>query len=68
MAVDGEHSAISQVEEIETYVSGVSSGVIRRKAENFTRGWFIGMILAVLFLLLILVLVCIIKRNRYGII
>lgn len=67
VAVDGEYTAISQVEEIETYVSGVSSGVIRRPSDNIaTQGWFIGMMLAILLLLLILVLVCIIKRNRGG--
>ncbi|CAB0018081.1 unnamed protein product [Nesidiocoris tenuis] len=31
-----------------------------------TAGWFIGMLLAIVFLLLVLILVCIIKRNRGG--
>lgn len=29
-------------------------------------GWFIGMMLAIAFLLLVLIMVCIIKRNRGG--
>lgn len=31
-----------------------------------TAGWFIGMMLAITFLLLVLLIVCIIKRNRGG--
>lgn len=31
-----------------------------------TAGWFIGMILALAFLILLLVIICIIKRNRGG--
>lgn len=29
-------------------------------------GWFIGMLLAVIFLILVCVIVCVIKRNRGG--
>lgn len=29
-------------------------------------GWFIGMLLAIAFLILVLILVCLIKRNRGG--
>uniref|UniRef100_A0A2P2I497 Neuroglian-like n=1 Tax=Hirondellea gigas TaxID=1518452 RepID=A0A2P2I497_9CRUS len=67
VAVDGTYETPSQIEEIETYVTGVSQGVVRRPADNITtRGWFIGMMLAIALLLLILVIVCIIKRNRGG--
>lgn len=31
-----------------------------------TAGWFIGMMLAIAFLLLLLIIVCIVKRNRGG--
>ena len=31
-----------------------------------TSAWFIGMMLAIAFLLLLLILVCILKRNRGG--
>lgn len=31
-----------------------------------TAGWFIGMILALAFLILLLVIICIVKRNRGG--
>jgi neuronal cell adhesion protein len=31
-----------------------------------TAGWFIGMMLAIAFLILILIIICIIKRNRGG--
>lgn len=31
-----------------------------------TAGWFIGMLLAIAFLILVLILVCLIKRNRGG--
>lgn len=43
------------------------AGVTRRPADNIaTKGWFIGMMLAIAFLLLILIIVCIVKRNRGG--
>lgn len=67
VAVDGNYTTESGVEEIDTRTSGVSSGVIRRPADSIaTRGWFIGMMLAIAFLLLILIIVCIVKRNRGG--
>ncbi|KAL7648874.1 UNVERIFIED_CONTAM: hypothetical protein RMT77_000794 [Armadillidium vulgare] len=67
VAVDGNYNTASDVEEIETSPTGVSSGVIRRPSDNFaTKGWFIGMMLAIAFLLLILVIVCVVKRNRGG--
>ncbi|XP_065216002.1 neuroglian-like [Planococcus citri] len=31
-----------------------------------TAGWFVGMILAIAFLILVLILVCLVKRNRGG--
>lgn len=31
-----------------------------------TAGWFIGMMLAIAFLILVLIVICIVKRNRGG--
>lgn len=45
----------------------ISEGPIIQPKENVaTAGWFIGMMLAIAFLLLVLIIVCIIKRNRGG--
>lgn len=45
----------------------VTDGPIIQPKENVaTAGWFIGMLLAIIFLLLVLILVCIVKRNRGG--
>ncbi|XP_063870133.1 neuroglian-like isoform X1 [Scylla paramamosain] len=67
VAVDGTYSIESDVEEIDTHRTGVSQGVFIRETDNIaTRGWFIGMMLAIAFLLLILIIVCIVKRNRGG--
>ena len=42
-------------------------GVTRRPSENFaTKTWFIGLMLILAFMLFILIVVCIIKRNRGG--
>ena len=40
--------------------------MILPKEGSVTTGWFIGLIVALSFLILILILVCIIKRNRGG--
>lgn len=40
--------------------------IIQPKENVATAGWFIGMMLAIAFLLLVLILVCVIKRNRGG--
>lgn len=67
VAVDGKYSIESDVEEIDTHITGFSQGVFIRETDNIaTRGWFIGMMLAIAFLLLILIIVCIVKRNRGG--
>ena len=70
VAVDGKHTTPSEVESIYTYsklplpsdVSGGSGGV--QSLENAQ--WFIGMLLAVIFLVLVCIVVCVIKRNRGG--
>ncbi|XP_050519351.1 neuroglian isoform X1 [Diabrotica virgifera virgifera] len=66
-AFDGKSSAHmtdSDVQEISTY--DIDGPIIRAKENVATAGWFIGMMLAIAFLLLVLIIVCIIKRNRGG--
>lgn len=64
VAVDGEFISESELEEVETY--SIEGPIIQAKETVATAGWFIGMMLAIAFLLLVLVIVCIIKRNRGG--
>ncbi|XP_049962681.1 neuroglian [Schistocerca serialis cubense] len=64
VSVDGERQTESEPEEVETYT--VEGPIIQPKENVATAGWFIGMMLAIAFLLLVLVIVCIIKRNRGG--
>ncbi|XP_060537044.1 neuroglian isoform X2 [Cylas formicarius] len=60
-SVDGDYEADSDVQEVST-----NDGVIKKKQPVATAGWFIGMMLAIVFLLLVLIIVCIVKRNRGG--
>ncbi|XP_043273621.1 neuroglian isoform X2 [Venturia canescens] len=63
VAVDGNHLTESKPQEVETS----SEGPIIQPKENYaTAGWFIGMMLAIAFLLVVLIIVCVIKRNRGG--
>lgn len=64
VAVDGEYMTESEPQDIETY--SVDGPIIQPKENVATAGWFIGMMLAIAFLLLVLILVCIVKRNRGG--
>lgn len=64
VAVDGEYMTESLVQEVDTYY--VDGPMITPKENVATAGWFIGMMLAIAFLLLVLIIVCIIKRNRGG--
>ncbi|XP_026465687.1 neuroglian isoform X3 [Ctenocephalides felis] len=64
VAVDGDYLTESPVQEVDTY--GVEGPIIQPKENVATAGWFIGMMLAIAFLLLVLIIVCIIKRNRGG--
>lgn len=64
VAVDGEYMAESEPQDIETY--SLDGPIIQPKENVATAGWFIGMMLAIAFLLLVLILVCIVKRNRGG--
>lgn len=64
VSVDGDKQKISDPEEIYTYPS--DGPVVQAKPGSGTTGWFIGLIVAIAFLVLILILICIVKRNRGG--
>lgn len=61
VSVDGEYTSESLVQEV-----NIDSPKIEPSVNVATAGWFIGMMLAIAFLLLLLILICIIKRNRGG--
>ncbi|XP_059480515.1 neuroglian isoform X2 [Neocloeon triangulifer] len=63
VAVDGDHISESKIQEVETYSDGP---IIQPRETVATAGWFIGMMLAIAVLLLVLIIVCIVKRNRGG--
>uniref|UniRef100_A0ABD2WQQ1 Neuroglian n=1 Tax=Trichogramma kaykai TaxID=54128 RepID=A0ABD2WQQ1_9HYME len=63
VAVDGDYFSESRTQEVETSNEGP---IIQAQENVATAGWFIGMMLAIAFLLFILVIVCVIKRNRGG--
>ncbi|KRT82369.1 Immunoglobulin [Oryctes borbonicus] len=64
VAVDGDYRIESDPQEVDT--SGVEGPIIQPRENVATAGWFIGMMLAIAFLLLVLIIVCIVKRNRGG--
>lgn len=61
-SVDGDLETDSEAQEVYTN-DGI---IITAKEAVATAGWFIGMMLAIVFLLLVLIIVCIVKRNRGG--
>ncbi|XP_018565737.1 neuroglian isoform X1 [Anoplophora glabripennis] len=63
-SVDDKYYVDSESQEVSTY--DVDGPIIRHKENVATAGWFIGMMLAIAFLLLVLIIVCIFKRNRGG--
>lgn len=64
VSVDGPYNVESDVRDVNTY--DVDGPIVRAKENVATAGWFIGMMLAIAFLLLVLIIVCIVKRNRGG--
>uniref|UniRef100_A0A0A9ZCK9 Neuroglian n=1 Tax=Lygus hesperus TaxID=30085 RepID=A0A0A9ZCK9_LYGHE len=70
VSVDGEFVTESASQDVEIYqvdmLPGVRPSIIPPDESIATAGWFIGMLLAIIFLLLVLILVCIVKRNRGG--
>ena len=66
MAVDGDHETPSEAIPVYTY-SVMPSGYGAPGGTNVaSSGWFVGMMLAVVFLIIVCVIVCFIKRNRGG--
>lgn len=65
VAVDGDHQTPSEVLPVYTYSTLPASGAAGAQPVAHS-GWFIGMLLAVIFLILVCVIVCLIKRNRGG--
>lgn len=47
-------------------VSGVCPAVPSRQVDIATQGWFIGLMCAIALLILVLLIVCFIKRNKGG--
>ena len=66
VAVDGIHETPSEVIPVYTYSNLPLSGHPDGTVAVASSGWFIGMLLAVVFLILCCVIVCLIKRNRGG--
>ncbi|XP_068626335.1 neuroglian isoform X1 [Battus philenor] len=62
-AHDGEYFSTSEIKDVDTTIDGP---MIMRDDKMATAGWFIGVMLALAFLLLVLVLVCVVRRNRGG--
>ena len=62
VAVDGSYEKPSEV--LQVYAYSKIPPTQRTKLEH--SGWFIGMLLAVIFLILVCVVVCLVKRNRGG--
>ncbi|XP_022908169.1 neuroglian isoform X2 [Onthophagus taurus] len=63
VAVDGTYMVASEPQDVDT---GLEGPIIQHRENVATAGWFIGMMLAIAFLLLVLIIVCIVKRNRGG--
>ena len=63
VAVDGDHETPSETIPIYTYPGALVPQGHKGLAHS---GWFIGMMLAVVFLIVCCVVVCLIKRNRGG--
>ncbi|XP_018915521.1 neuroglian isoform X2 [Bemisia tabaci] len=66
VAVDGEYMTESHAKEVEIPV--LEGPLIYPSGGDniITAGWFIGMMLAIAFLVLVLILICVVKRNRGG--
>ncbi|XP_063707327.1 neuroglian isoform X2 [Culicoides brevitarsis] len=62
VAVDGDMEEASESQIVDTSDVGVRPV----PTDTLLAGWLIGMLLAIAFLLLLLIIVCIIKRNRGG--
>merc|ERR1719384_1371756 len=65
VAVDGMYQTPSRIQDVHTYATFPPMDSINQSTVA-SSGWFIGMILALLFLIAVCVTVCLIKRNRGG--
>nr|XP_034837376.1 neuroglian isoform X3 [Maniola hyperantus] len=63
-AHDGEYFSTSETRVVDTTIDGPH--VSLREETTATASWFIGVMVALAFLLLVLVLVCVARRNRGG--
>ena len=64
VADDGYEVVTLPVTEVVTMVNATIAEPLEQNVA--TAGWFIGMMCAIIFLLIILLIVCLIKRNRGG--
>ncbi|XP_037936247.1 neuroglian isoform X2 [Teleopsis dalmanni] len=66
VSVDGHYSTESATQEIDT--NGVEGPLkVPNENENVANaGWFIGMMLALAFIIILFIIICIIRRNRGG--
>ena len=64
-AVDGAFRTPSRIQDVHTYAHLPPAGG-RGQTTLASSGWFIGMLLAVIFLLCVCVVVCLVKRKRVG--
>jgi len=65
VAVDGEYQTPSRVQSVNTYLN-IAAGHQPQQSTLASSGWFIGMLLAIVFLLGVCLVVCLVKRNRGG--
>ena len=65
VAVDGRFQTPSRIQDVHTYASFPPMDQMNQSTVA-SSGWFIGMIMALIFLICVCVAVCLIKRNRGG--
>ena len=65
VAVDGQFQTPSRIQDVMTYAHFPPMDQINQTTVA-SSGWFIGMVLALIFLAAVCVVVCLIKRNRGG--
>ena len=64
VAVDGQFQTPSRIQDVIMYATFPPMDQINQTTVAI--GWFIGMVLALIFLAAVCVVVCLIKRNRDG--
>ena len=65
VAVDGQFQTPSRIQDVMTYAHFPPMDQINQTTVA-SSGWFIGMLLAIVFLLGVCLVVCLVKRNRGG--